>query len=449
MSRRALDELAEVLGPVTEPPLAALLEPGADAERALAGTDVAQPALYALALRARRVVAHAGVGRTRCSGTASAPTPPRHSPGCSRRRTARGSWRAAARLMAGLAPGGAMAARWPPRSALGERWTATRTSPSPHNAPDETVLSGPEERRGRARRADEAARQARRSRSSTAFHSALVEPALRRSATLADHSLRRRDDARVRHDRRGAGAEVADPAYWVEHARRTVDASRPPSAGSTPAARRAGAGSTLLGLAPPSRRRPGARYSRRATAPPRSRAPRLDGGARRLGPRPAAGAAAAAADVPVRAPPPLAPDATPGKRPGESDRAAWRPGASTRRAPMIYRRARDDARVLAEHSVSAARRPRRRLPRADRLGRRARRDRRPRSPSSLLAPLTSARTSARAPGRLESAADGGAARRPGARQTPARDRHAGAACRPPTRSRARSAEIRSRAARDA
>ena len=48
--RHTLDRLAEILGPHQQLPLLALFDPGADSQRALAMTEHAQPALYALAV---------------------------------------------------------------------------------------------------------------------------------------------------------------------------------------------------------------------------------------------------------------------------------------------------------------------------------------------------------------------------------------------------------------
>ena len=85
---RTLDSLAEVLGPLNELPLAALLEPGPDSQHALERTEICQPALYTLALALAAHHARQRPTPTPCSATQPAPTPPPPSPASSTPKTA-------------------------------------------------------------------------------------------------------------------------------------------------------------------------------------------------------------------------------------------------------------------------------------------------------------------------------------------------------------------------
>ena len=176
-----IDQLAEALGPVDQLPLAALLRPGPASEEALAGTEVAQPAGYALALGLAAWWREAGVEPAGVLG---------HSVGAyaaaalagvlapldgARLVAARG------RLMAELCPPGAMAAIAAPAPVV----TAARGYDPAHlaiaavNTPTETVVSG-EAGPLEALVAELSGQgvSCQPLRVNRAFHSALIEPAL-------------------------------------------------------------------------------------------------------------------------------------------------------------------------------------------------------------------------------------------------------------------------------
>ena len=135
------DRLADVLGPADQLPLAALLEPGADAEAALARTEHAQPALYALAVGLGRWWQAAGIEPDLVLG---------HSVGAYAAAALAGVFSyedgarlvaARGRLMGALPPGGAMAAVFAPETTV-----AGALDPgvaiAAVNGSDEVVLSG-------------------------------------------------------------------------------------------------------------------------------------------------------------------------------------------------------------------------------------------------------------------------------------------------------------------
>jgi thioester reductase-like protein len=248
---RTLDELAEAVGPVTELPLAALLEPGADAEQALVATDVAQPALYALALALAAWWRHAGVAPDVLLG---------HSAGAYAAAALAGVIAPAdgarlvaqrGRLMATLAPGGAMAAvRVAPDGLADSLSRHPRVAMAAHNAPDETVLSGPADALA-GLLGELGATPVQPLAVDTAFHSSLIEPMLDElDAALAATALSPARTTLISDTTgRPAGPEVATAAYWVEHARRPVRFADAVRALDVEVLVELGPASTLLGLA--------------------------------------------------------------------------------------------------------------------------------------------------------------------------------------------------------
>ncbi|HEX8122677.1 MAG TPA: SDR family NAD(P)-dependent oxidoreductase [Solirubrobacteraceae bacterium] len=251
---RALDELAEVLGPIDRLPLAALLEPGEDGDRALARTEVAQPALYALALALAAWWESVGVRPDAVAG---------HSVGAYAAAALAGVFSRAdgarlvterGRLMGELPAGGAMAAVAVAADRI-EPLLAGGVVVAARNGAADTVLSGPEaevERICAALRADGA--RVQRLEVSHAFHSPLVEPALAGlERALAGIALAPPATTFV-SDTSGAiaGEEVATPAYWIAHARQPVDFAGTLSALRSLGCRQLvelGPGSMLLALA--------------------------------------------------------------------------------------------------------------------------------------------------------------------------------------------------------
>ena len=252
-----IDQLAEALGPVDQLPLAALLRPGPASEEALAGTEVAQPAGYALALGLAAWWREAGVEPAGVLG---------HSVGAyaaaalagvlapldgARLVAARG------RLMAELCPPGAMAAIAAPAPVV----TAARGYDPAHlaiaavNTPTETVVSG-EAGPLEALVAELSGQgvSCQPLRVNRAFHSALIEPALDAlAAELAHVRLAPAGPAFI-SDTTGApaGPDAATVAYWAAHSRRPVQFAAALGALYDHGARalvELGPGSTLLAMA--------------------------------------------------------------------------------------------------------------------------------------------------------------------------------------------------------
>jgi thioester reductase-like protein len=217
---RALDELAEALGPLDALPLAALLEPGARSDGALTRTDVAQPALYAMAIALSAWWRAAGVRPDAVAG---------HSVGAYAAAAIAGALDVAdgaalvaerGRLMAALPPGGGMAAVMgapPSLDAHPELDVACR------NGPQETVMAGPVA--ALSRLCDGLDARTRMLAVSHAFHSRLIEPALPGLERALRAVELRAPTTTFVSDTTGAVArdEVADPAFWLRHARQPVD----------------------------------------------------------------------------------------------------------------------------------------------------------------------------------------------------------------------------------
>ncbi len=222
-----IDELAEVLGPLDQLPLAAILRPGPASEEALAGTEVAQPAGYALALGLAAWWREAGVepavvvGHSVGAYAAAALAGVLSPLDGARLVASRG------RLMAELCPPGAMAAV----AAPGPVVTAARRYDPAHlaiaavNTPTETVVSG--ELGPLEALVAELTGQGigcQLLRVNRAFHSPLIEPALDAlGAELATVSLQAGGQSFI-SDTTGApaGPDAATTAYWVGHSRRPV-----------------------------------------------------------------------------------------------------------------------------------------------------------------------------------------------------------------------------------
>jgi thioester reductase-like protein len=221
---RLVDRLAEVLGPRDQLPLAALLEPGVDAVDALARTEVAQPALYALALAQAARWQAAGVEPAALLGHSVGAYAAAALAGVFDFETGAHIVTVRGRLMGALPAGGAMAAVFASehdvRGSLGEGVEIAAV-----NAVDEIVVSG---RRAPldelcARLAAAGVRSAKLA-VSHAFHSAEIEPALAAfGQALATFELAPPRLTLV-SDLTGAPVteEAATPDYWLAHARRPV-----------------------------------------------------------------------------------------------------------------------------------------------------------------------------------------------------------------------------------
>ncbi|MER7707800.1 acyltransferase domain-containing protein [Kitasatospora sp. NPDC097605] len=222
-----VDAVAEVVGPITELPLSALLSGGEEARRALAATEVAQPALYTAAValgawwRSVGVEPAVVVGHSVGAYAAAALAGVFSVADGARLTAARG------RLMAGLPAGGAMVALScaPRELADHPRLVSGEVEIAALNGPRDTVLSGPLEAVTAV--ADElAGRGVRGVRLAVphAFHSAAVEPVLASLAeefaglTLSLPGLPMVSDATGLL----AGEEITTAEYWVRHTREPV-----------------------------------------------------------------------------------------------------------------------------------------------------------------------------------------------------------------------------------
>ncbi|HEX8055007.1 MAG TPA: thioester reductase domain-containing protein, partial [Thermoleophilaceae bacterium] len=255
---RTLAALAEPLGPLERLPLAALLEPGPDSEAALARTEHAQPALYALALAlgawwaAHGVEPDAVLGHSVGAYAAAALAGALDPQAGARLVAARG------RLMGALPDGGAMAALAAPRERV-ERALGALGAPglaiAAENAPEETVVAGPAAAlEALCAQLGASGVRARRLAVSHAFHSPLVEPALAALAGELGRAGLRAPSGTLVSDHSGAlaGAELATPGYWLEHARapvRFAAALRTLGELGADCLVELGPGQTLLGLA--------------------------------------------------------------------------------------------------------------------------------------------------------------------------------------------------------
>ena len=218
------DRLADVLGPADQLPLAALLEPGADAEAALARTEHAQPALYALAVGLGRWWQAAGIEPDLVLG---------HSVGAYAAAALAGVFSyedgarlvaARGRLMGALPPGGAMAAVFAPETTV-----AGALDPgvaiAAVNGSDEVVLSGPAGALDTVLERLRAAGVTTRALSvSHAFHSALMDPVLDDLAAAVAATPLSPPRLDFVSDTTGEPAcpAAATPRYWAEHARAPV-----------------------------------------------------------------------------------------------------------------------------------------------------------------------------------------------------------------------------------
>ena len=253
---RRLDELAEVLGPIDALPLAVLLEGSSDAKSALTQTEVAQPALYALALALAAWWEDAGIQVDALLG---------HSVGAYAAAalagvftTADGARLVAARgrLMGDLPAGGAMAAVIAPPEVMAPLVAdAPGVTVAAYNGAREVVVAGAEPDVDRLCNAlSERRIHTQRLAVAHAFHSPLIEPALagleRELAVIDFHPPARR----LISDTTGAaaGEEVASPDYWIRHARLPVRFSDALDTLGTLGLHHLielGPGSTMLGLA--------------------------------------------------------------------------------------------------------------------------------------------------------------------------------------------------------
>ena len=224
--RRAVDRCAEILRPLCDVPLAELLFSAAEADR-LAQTIYTQPALFSLEYALAELWQSCGVRPDALLG---------HSVGEYVAACVAGVFSledglrlvaARARLMQALPAGGAMAAVFAPEARVSRALAgrAGRLASAAVNGPAHTVLSGDAGALAEAL-AELAAEgvEHRRLNVSHAFHSPLLEPMLAEFGEVAATVKYRPPTLPLVSNLSGglAGAEVAEPGYWVEHARQAV-----------------------------------------------------------------------------------------------------------------------------------------------------------------------------------------------------------------------------------
>ncbi|RKH44328.1 alpha/beta fold hydrolase [Corallococcus sicarius] len=162
------------------------------------------------------------------------------------------------RLMQSLPSGGAMAVVLAGREAVAPAVAAwgERLSIAAFNAPDQTVISG--EKEAVLAACEQLGQQGIRNRGlldvSHAFHSALMRPILDELRAVAETVTFRRPTLDIISNVTGkvAGAELATPAYWVEHVLAPVDfmaGVRALEANRVAALLEVGPSATLVGLA--------------------------------------------------------------------------------------------------------------------------------------------------------------------------------------------------------
>ncbi|WP_158613084.1 type I polyketide synthase [Nocardiopsis sp. Huas11] len=222
-----VDEVAAVVGPVSELPLSVLLDDSEEAAEALMDTAVVQPCLFAVAVALGRWWESVGVRADVVLG---------HSAGAYAAAVLSGVFtvgegarltRARARLMGALPPVGAMAAVFCPAEDLAalDELRHGQVVIASYNGPRENVVSGPTEQvlavmETMAGRGVKSARL----RVSYASHGPLMESVLPDLGAAFEGIHPREPDRDLVSDSTGelAGATVTTADYWVRHTRRPV-----------------------------------------------------------------------------------------------------------------------------------------------------------------------------------------------------------------------------------
>ncbi|RMI33405.1 type I polyketide synthase [Nocardia stercoris] len=216
-------DVLDSLGPMTELPLSVLVETGPDAESAVLRTEVAQPALYALAVALGSWWRSVGVEPELIAG---------HSVGAYAAAALSGAFsigtgaeliRARANAMSALPDGTGMAAIGCAATDLAD--LPESVSVAAVNGPSDTVVAGPDAEVD-AVVATALARglKAKRLSVNRAFHTAAVDPALDTLRAAFAAAELTTPTTEFISDTTGAvvSAEVTDPEYWVDHTRQPV-----------------------------------------------------------------------------------------------------------------------------------------------------------------------------------------------------------------------------------
>ncbi|WP_051385696.1 type I polyketide synthase [Actinokineospora inagensis] len=226
----ALDAVCAHLDPLLDPLVGQPLRDKmfADDPDVLSGTDLAQPALFALEVALFRLLEHHGVAPDLLLGHSLGELAAAHVAGVFSLRDACVLVAARGRLMGAARTGGAMIAVRVAEAEVAAEIAehAAAVSIAAVNGPDSTVVSGdPDVALALADRWRAMGRKVTRLRVSHAFHSAHMDQVLAEFRQVARGLTYHPPTIPVVSNVTGgiaAAAELADPEYWVTHIRRTV-----------------------------------------------------------------------------------------------------------------------------------------------------------------------------------------------------------------------------------
>jgi amino acid adenylation domain-containing protein len=265
--RQALDRACEILLPELGLDLRELLGPAtagaAEAERRLADTALAQPALFAVEHALARLLMEWGIRPQAMLGHSLGEYVAACLAGVFTLEEGLRLVAARGRLMGELPPGRMLAVDLPEEEARALLGELPQLALAAVNAPAACALSGPPEAVERLREHLVAQGVShRRLRTSHAFHSPMMEPILERFADEVRRINFQPPEIPYLSNVTGTwitAAEATDPDYWVQHLRRTVrfsDGAAALSAGTDRILLEVGPGRTLTTLA---RQQPGGR----------------------------------------------------------------------------------------------------------------------------------------------------------------------------------------------
>ncbi|MEB2398035.1 MAG: amino acid adenylation domain-containing protein [Alcaligenaceae bacterium] len=226
--RRAVDHCAAVVDPLIGASLTRLMFDDASVQEGVSLTDtrIAQPALFVLGYALAERLAAWGIEPEFVMGHSLGEYVAACRAGVFSLEDALRLVAERGRLMGAAAPGGAMAAVFAPPSCLSELpgGLAAAIDLAAVNSPDECVISGESAAVGRVCEALEARGIASQAlRTSHAFHSRLMEPALEPYArALSGLRLSRPRLALISNSTGTADAAFDTPEYWTDHIRQPV-----------------------------------------------------------------------------------------------------------------------------------------------------------------------------------------------------------------------------------
>jgi acyl transferase domain-containing protein/NADPH:quinone reductase-like Zn-dependent oxidoreductase/acyl carrier protein len=225
---RALDEVCEHLDAHLERPLREVMfaDAGTPEAELLDTTAYTQPALFALEVALFRLLEHHGVAPAQLAGHSIGEFAAAHAAGILTLADAATLVAARGRLMQALPPTGAMAALQADEDEVRELLDPALVGIAAVNGPGSIVVSGDRDAVAAVvTHLREQGRKTKLLRTSHAFHSPLMEPALEEFRRIAE-GIEYREPAlpvvSTVTGRPATGQELRSAAYWVDHARGTV-----------------------------------------------------------------------------------------------------------------------------------------------------------------------------------------------------------------------------------